>query len=183
MTITPLGFIQLGPIRMTLIHIPVIFGSLLYGWKFGTGLGFVFGLMSFIQNTMVPTPLSFAFSPLIPLPGINEGSLWALVIVFVPRILLGILPDVLNDKFKKDTLAVLIPTLMHTGLVLSLITILFKDAYSQVLNVGSDLLGKVVLTAVFTNGLAEAILGVLIIPLLYRRLKPLVLKKKPSLVK
>ena len=35
MSLTPLGFIQIGLIRATLIHIPVIVGSLMYGWKMG----------------------------------------------------------------------------------------------------------------------------------------------------
>ena len=42
MTLTPLGFIHLGLIKATLIHIPVIFASLMYGPRFGGALGFVF---------------------------------------------------------------------------------------------------------------------------------------------
>ena len=50
-----LGYIPLGFTRATIIHIPVIIGSLLMGPKKGAVLGLVFGATSFINNTMNPT--------------------------------------------------------------------------------------------------------------------------------
>lgn len=46
-----LGYIPLGFTRATIIHIPVIIGSILLGPKKGAVLGGVFGLTSFINNT------------------------------------------------------------------------------------------------------------------------------------
>ena len=43
MTFTSLGYIPLGVINATIIHIPVIIGSLFLGPKKGAFLGFVFG--------------------------------------------------------------------------------------------------------------------------------------------
>ena len=64
MAFTPfLGYIPLGFTRATIIHIPVILGSLLLGPKKGAALGAIFGLTSLINNTMNPTVTSFVFTP------------------------------------------------------------------------------------------------------------------------
>ena len=80
-----LGYIPLGVTRATIIHLPVIIGSLLLGPKKGAFLGGVFGLTSLINNTFSPTVTSFTFSPFY-----SGGNPWSLVICFVPRILIGI---------------------------------------------------------------------------------------------
>ncbi|WZU00431.1 hypothetical protein MGH68_12715 [Erysipelothrix sp. D19-032] len=61
-------------------------------------MGFIFGLASLWTNTMAPSLLSFMFSPLIPLPGTTQGSLWAMVICFGPRMLLGFLSRIFVSK-------------------------------------------------------------------------------------
>ena len=53
MAFTPLGYIPLVVINATIIHIPVILGALFCGPKKGGFLGFVFGLTSFIKNTVM----------------------------------------------------------------------------------------------------------------------------------
>ncbi|MFR8531285.1 MAG: ECF transporter S component [Anaeromassilibacillus sp.] len=87
---TPIGYIQLPIIKATIVHVPVILGAIILGPKKGAILGVLFGLTSFISNTFMPTALSFAFSPAIPLPGTPNGSIWSLFICFVPRILVGV---------------------------------------------------------------------------------------------
>ena len=86
---TPIGYIQLPIIKATIVHVPVILGAIILGPKKGAILGVLFGLTSFISNTFMPTALSFAFSPAIPLPGTPNGSIWSLFICFVPRIFGG----------------------------------------------------------------------------------------------
>ena len=92
MGFTPLGLIDLPILKATILHVPVIIGSVLLGPKKGAFLGAVFGAISLWKNTMAPSLLSFAFSPLVPLPGENHGSFWALAICFAPRILVGVAP-------------------------------------------------------------------------------------------
>lgn len=86
-----LGYINLVVIKATLIHVPVIIGSIMLGPKKGAFLGFVFGCTSLINNTFNPTLLSFAFSPFYSVGEIG-GNAFSLVICFVPRILVGIVP-------------------------------------------------------------------------------------------
>ena len=91
MAFTPfLGYIPLGFTRATIIHIPVILASLLLGPKKGAALGFLFGLTSFINNTMNPTITSFVFTPFYNL-GEFEGGFGSVIICFLPRILVGVL--------------------------------------------------------------------------------------------
>jgi uncharacterized membrane protein len=92
MAFTPLGYIPLVVINATIIHIPVILGALFCGPKKGGFLGFLFGLTSFIKNTVMPaTPSAFVFSPVLA-AGIvgTKGIIYSALICFVPRILVGV---------------------------------------------------------------------------------------------
>lgn len=94
MAFTPLGYIPLVVINATIIHIPVILGALFCGPKRGALLGFIFGLTSFIKNTIMPTSLSaFVFSPVLAASTIGiSGVFKSTFICFVPRILVGVVP-------------------------------------------------------------------------------------------
>ncbi len=86
-----LGYINLVVIKATLIHVPVIIGSIVLGPKKGGFLGFVFGCTSLINNTFNPSLLSFAFSPFYSVGEIG-GNFFSVIICFVPRILVGVVP-------------------------------------------------------------------------------------------
>ncbi|MCR5211530.1 MAG: ECF transporter S component [Lachnospiraceae bacterium] len=94
MSFTPIGYIPLGVINATIIHIPVILGAIYLGPKNGAFLGFVFGLTSFLKNTFMPATLSaFVFSPVLAAQEVGPiGVLYSSIICFVPRILVGIVP-------------------------------------------------------------------------------------------
>ena len=94
MAFTPLGYIPLVIINATIIHIPVILGAIFCGPKKGAFLGFVFGMTSFIKNTIMPTSLSaFVFSPILASSVVGpSGIIKSTIICFVPRILVGIIP-------------------------------------------------------------------------------------------
>lgn len=52
---TPLGYIPLGVITPTTVHIPVIIAGIILGWKKGAFAGFVFGLTSFFKGIIYCT--------------------------------------------------------------------------------------------------------------------------------
>lgn len=172
---TPIGMINLGFIKATILHLPVILGSVILGPKLGAVLGGCFGLASLISNTTAPTLLSFAFSPLMPVPGLGRGSPLALVVCFVPRILVGILPGMLyracttlpalrEGKAKKALLAVVgvSGSLINTVLVMGMIYFFFKDAYAGIKGVSTDaLLGVLVAGVALQSTLEAALAGVL----------------------
>lgn len=60
MTLFPIGFIKLGIVEATLMHIPVIVGAMLFGVKGGAFFGFCFGAASLINGFISPTALSMA---------------------------------------------------------------------------------------------------------------------------
>jgi uncharacterized membrane protein len=169
LTFTPIGFIQLPFIKATIIHIPVIIGGIVLGAKYGAVLGFMFGTASLISNTMAPTVSSFAFTPFVPVPGTDRGSLMALVICFVPRILVGVTPWFVYKGLKKAfgkrgdipafAIAGIAGSLTNTLLVMHLIFLLFKDAYANVRNVAADVVYGVILGVITVNGIPEAIVA------------------------
>lgn len=63
MAFTPLGYIPLGFMNATTMHIPVILGACLFGPKMGAVLGGLFGVTSVIRATLTPTLTSFVFTP------------------------------------------------------------------------------------------------------------------------
>ncbi|HGW6169574.1 TPA: ECF transporter S component [Enterococcus faecalis] len=162
-----LGFIPIGPINLTTLHIPVIVGSIILGPKLGAFLGFSFGTMSLWKATVSPSPLSFLFSPFIPVIGSNNGSWYALIIVYAPRILIGILSYYVYKYIKKmkfrNTTSLFVSgitgSLINTILVLNLAYLLFYDGYGKVIGKTGSLLYKAILTVMLTNGLPEAIIA------------------------
>ena len=63
LTVTPLGYLPIGPINATTMHIPVIIAGIALGKKAGAELGLVFGITSVLNATFRPTVTSFCFSP------------------------------------------------------------------------------------------------------------------------
>ncbi|STY44746.1 Pantothenic acid ECF transporter S component PanT [Listeria grayi] len=169
---TPLGFIPLGIIKATIIHIPVIIGSILLGPKRGAILGVVFGATSLISNTISPALLSFVFSPFIPIPGLTHGSLLALLICFLPRLLVGILPFYFYRFFarlfksRKPSVSYLLAgiagSLINTVLVMAGIYFFFGNAYAEVQNIPIKEVYGAIISIIAINGVPEAIVAGLI---------------------
>ena len=182
MAFTPLGYIPLVVINATIIHIPVILGSLFLGPKKGAFLGFIFGLTSFLNNTFRSTSLSaFVFSPVLAYGIVGwTGIIKSLVICFIPRILVGIVPwfvmralmRVAADK-KKGTQTALRTAgffaagvsgaMTNTIFVMGGIYVLYKEPYAKALGISADAVLKAILGVVSFNGVLEALVaGILI---------------------
>lgn len=172
---TPIGLIDLPLIKATILHVPVIVGAILLGPRKGAFLGFMFGLTSLIKNTLAPSALSFAFSPLIPVPGMDRGSLWALVVCFVPRIFVGVTPWLIyravtaltkNRAVRTGAMAVagVVGAFTNTILVMGMIYLVFREAYATMGSIPVDAVLGVILGIVGTNGVPEAIVAAVITP-------------------
>ncbi len=169
MAFTPLGFIPLPFIKMTIIHIPVILGALLLGPKKGAALGFLFGLTSLLSNTMTPAITSFTFTPFYPLPGTDQGTWLSLIVCFLPRILVGVVPYYVYIGLQKlfrakkegnlGALAVagVAGAMTNTIGVMGLIFLLFRDAYAAAKAVEPGAVLGIILGIVGFNGVIEAI--------------------------
>ena len=77
LTFTPIGFIMVPPVSITLMHIPVIVGAMLMGPKQGGVLGLAFGLFSMIKaSTAAASPVDMAFSPFLSGEPVASLVLW-----------------------------------------------------------------------------------------------------------
>lgn len=174
MAFTPfLGYIPLGPLKATTLHIPVIVASIILGPKKGAFLGFLFGLTSFINNSFIsPSVISFVFTPLYSVGG-QGGNLLSLVVCFLPRILVGVVPyyvyrgicRLIKGAVKKPlalTLAGIAGSLTNTVLVMSFIYIFFGNAYAEAKGVLLDAFIPFIVGVIGTNGVPEAIVAAII---------------------
>lgn len=171
-----LGYIPLGVIRATTIHIPVIIGALLLGPQKGAILGGAFGLTSFINNTLNPTITSFVFSPI--LAAEMDGGLGVIkstLICFVPRIMIGVVAyyvyRLVRRVMKNSKASVVVAlacagvagSLTNTLLVMNLIYLFFGETYAAVKEVSYQALYGMILAIIGTNGVPEAIVaGILV---------------------
>lgn len=138
------------PIKPTIIHIPVIIASIIYGPRVGGTLGFLMGMISLITNTVYLLPTSYLFSPFVP-----DGNLASLIIAFVPRILIGITPYFVYKMLKNKTglfIAGAIGSMTNTIFVLGGIFFLFGNVYSG--NIQQLLAG-----VISTNSIAEMVIS------------------------
>jgi len=164
---TPLGFISVPPmVSITIMHIPVIIGSILLGYQYGGILGLAFGIISMIKATMEPVGLDIFFSP-----ALSGNALASIVMCIVPRVILGILPGLLFELFNKKTrlpqsvsigISAGVSTIIHTFSVLFCLMIFFNGM----------ILADIFAYIISINGLLEAIAAIIISiavckPLLY----------------
>jgi uncharacterized membrane protein len=155
-----LGFIPLGAsVSITIIHLPVLLGAALLSTRSATLLGLSFGLVSLLVVVTNPTlqPIDLFFvNPLISV---------------LPRILFGLFAGILFSFTRRFanlqqygllSLFAFLATVFHTVLVLSMLW-LFASAEL------SSLFGNLVQFIWYIlslNGLIEAVLSALLIPIL-----------------
>ncbi len=169
--VTPLGSLPaIGPIVMTLAHIPVIIGAIVLGIKGGLIMGFVYGLLSFLVWTfMPPSPIAFLFTPFYSLGEIS-GNFFSLVICFVPRILIGLLTYFfiaiifknVKSLFFKTFIGATIANFICSVILLALVYVFFGQEYAMALNTPYEALIGIITTTIVTSGIPESILGGLV---------------------
>lgn len=180
LTFTPLGFPQIPLIgSATIIHIPVIIGAILLGPKYGAVLGFMFGLSSMIFASTQSVALnSFAFTPLRPVPGTDSGSPWALLIAFVPRILVGIVSPLVFYAIVKYlpkapsvvamAVSALVGSIVNTLLVLHMLYFMFREPWGYARSLDGNPAPQITYTfiaGIITGfGIPEAIIAAVVVP-------------------
>lgn len=183
LVITPIGYLRIGPIDATIMHIPVIIAGIALGKKAGAQMGFVFGLTSMLNATFRPGLTSFCFTPFISI-GTMQGNWMSLIIAFVPRILLGYLAGLVYEQLKKrnanDHVSMIAGALTgavtNTVLVLGGIYLFFGQPYAEAVGVAYNTLIAVLLGVVTTNGIAEAVLAAIVTVVVCRAIRPITRK-------
>ena len=153
LSMTPLGFIPIGPTNATIMHIPVIIGAVVEGPVVGMVVGFIFGAASLIRNLTMPTITSFALiNPLVSV---------------LPRIIIGIVAyyvykltvKLIKNTFISGWITGIIGSLVNTVGVLGMIYILYGARYAKALGESVSAAKTLILTLIATNGIPEAIVG------------------------
>lgn len=170
LSVTPLGYIHLGVINATTIQIPVIIGAILFGWKKGAFLGGVFGITSMIKNTVQPNATSFVFSPFVPVFGKDKGSLFAIVVCIVSRVMIGVATGLLFKALSKTKLSKALSAgvcgfcgaLTNTILVMGGIYLFFGRSYSAAKDQAYETLIGTVMATITGIGITEALVSAVI---------------------
>lgn len=155
--LTPLGFIPLGVVNATTMHIPVIIGGILEGPFVGGMVGLIFGIFSIIQAITKPTPLSFVF--------------YNPIIAILPRVLIGVVSyysyAFLKKHIKKTEVSLFVSavlaSLVNTFGVLGGIYIFYAKRYAETLNINFNGVKAAIATVGITNGIPEAIIAGIIV--------------------
>lgn len=166
--LTGVGFILIPilPIKITIMHIPVIIGAIVEGPIVGALVGLVFGLFSMYQAFTTPLPTSFIF--------------WNPIIALVPRILIGIIAYYVyvffRNKIHKQNISIgiaaICATLTNTIGVLGLTYLIYVDKYSAAIGINRAGAGTTIGMIGVTNGIPEAIVSAVIsIPVIITVLK------------
>ncbi|QGU96527.1 ECF transporter S component [Clostridium bovifaecis] len=164
--LTPLGIIPIPPVGATIMHIPVIITAILEGPILGALMGLVFGIISFVNAIIKPTPLSFA--AMNPLVSIFPRMLIGVVAYYVYK---GI--PLKNESIKVGASAAL-ATLMNTVGFLGMMYLLYAEPVAKALGQKVDTVGKFLLVLGTTHGLPEMGVAIVItIPIVFavRRIK------------
>jgi uncharacterized membrane protein len=164
--LTPIGYIPIGAIEITLLCIPVIIGTITEGLGVGLILGFFFGLTSFLQIFIKPTPFSqFLFSL----------SAWkTVVIIFIPRLFVPVTTRLMHRALTGGTrlrkrvatgVAAFTGSLTNTVLFLGAMYLIFLpeiESMAQAFGTTPELLLGVIAGIGAMNGLPEAAVAVLL---------------------
>ena len=158
MSFTPIGYLKVGVIEITLLVLPVVLGAITVGTGAGVFLGFAFGATSFIQ--------CFGMSPF-GAAMLSIQPVFTAIVCFVPRVLLGLCAGLLFSALKKTKLPLpvsagltaLCASLINTVGFVGLLVLLFgKTEYIQGLmeTLGSPNLWAFALAFAGVNSLVEA---------------------------
>lgn len=129
---TPIGIIPLGAINVTILHIPVIAGTLFLGLKSGMLLGFVFGLCSTLSafglSLTAPSALAAALGA--------KSPLLLVAMCFIPRLLVPMITwyvkemlcENVRNPYLPDAVAAIFGSLTNTIFYLSLMVVFYSVA-------------------------------------------------------
>ncbi len=91
MSFTPLGYLQIGPLALTFLTIPVAVGAVVMGPAAGAFLGLVFGITSFINS----------FSGFMGQALLAINPFFTFILCVVPRVLEGFLSALIYKALSK----------------------------------------------------------------------------------
>lgn len=173
MTFTPLGHLP-GLLAITIVHVPVIIGAILYGPKVGTILGLSMGLASLTKSIVAPTsPLNEFFrNPLVSvLPRLAIGLAAYLAYTQVIKLT--------RNKSIATAMGALFGSLANTVCTLGMLYIVYAN---QITALNSQIPAhQLIISIALSNGILEMISTAIIsVPIILSSSKILKISLKGS---
>lgn len=170
MTVVPFtGYITVGVIEITTLHIVTILAGVLLGWKGGAFVGTVWGL-SCIVRCLVAYPVyqPFGFANIF--------------VALIPRTLVGVVSGLVFGKLKQTglartpalTIATIAGSLTNTVLVLSAMTVYCRSHGMEGYEAAGvyTVLSSIVASLAGINGIIEIVAAILLVPSVYFAIQP-----------
>jgi len=175
MTFTPIGYIPIGPVKMTLLTLPVAVGSIVLGTRSGLILGTLFGLTSFYTcfglDAFGNILLNLDYPAVLISPDIHFSisPVLCAVMCIVPRFFCGFLPALIYKAISKNgtkNTMIAIPVAAASTAIIN--TVLFITSlwaffnYSLTELIGTNNLFTMFATIAGINGLIEIAVNIIV---------------------
>nr|WP_148562275.1 ECF transporter S component [Apilactobacillus kunkeei] len=161
-SIPGLGNIPIGPLSVTIIPITVVLAAIVLGTKDGAIVGGVWGLITFVRAFWWPT------SPLAIYVFTNP------LVSILPRILVGLVAGLIFTRLYKPnkpyrmymSITGFVSSIVNTVVLLGLVYIFYCGDAFNIYHINVDQLLPYLLFVALTNGLVEAFLSAVLVPVI-----------------
>lgn len=158
LSMIPLGYIQIGPVAITTMCIPVIIGGIIEGPMVGMIVGFIFGLTSMFRGM---AGMAGPTSPIFINP----------LVSVLPRIFIGLVAyysfklamKIIKNTYVSGLIAGGMASITNTVGVLGMIYVLYAAEYAEALGQSAGTAKALLMGIATTNGIAEALGGALVV--------------------
>lgn len=158
LSMIPLGYIQIGPLAITTMCIPVMIGGIIEGPMVGMIVGFIFGLTSMFRGM---AGMAGPTSPIFINP----------LVSVLPRIFIGLVAyysfklamKIIKNTYVSGLIAGGMASITNTVGVLGMIYVLYAAEYAEALGQSAGTAKALLMGIATTNGIAEALGGALVV--------------------
>ena len=158
LSMIPLGYIQIGPVAITTMCIPVIIGGIIEGPMVGMIVGFIFGLTSMFRG-------------MAGMAGVTGFVFINPLVSVLPRIFIGLVAyysfklamKIVKNTYVSGLIAGGMASITNTVGVLGMIYVLYAAEYAKALGQSAGTAKALLMGIATTNGIAEALGGALVV--------------------
>lgn len=158
LSMIPLGYIQIGPLAITTMCIPVIIGGIIEGPMVGMVVGLIFGLTSMFRG-------------MAGMAGVTGFVFINPLVSVLPRIFIGLVSyysfklsmKIIKNTYVSGLIAGGMASITNTVGVLGMIYVLYAAEYAKALGQSAGTAKALLMGIATTNGIAEALGGALVV--------------------
>ncbi|MDF2700234.1 MAG: panT [Haloplasmataceae bacterium] len=168
-----LGFIPLGFIDATILHIPVLVAVIYFGRRFGILTGLMFGIVSLVISYLRPGPTTIFFqNPII-------SVLPRIIFAYLTYLIYASLRNFVKNYYVLTFVTAILGSLVHSVLVLGTLAFVYSNDLSKAGLSGAIIWAVGILATVST---IEAVVGAIVATPIVAALKQLNQKGNDNLL-